>query len=125
MSRRYNPHSIAILLKLVAEKDLDVCLVCSEFKTEHTIKSEDLMSYLQEKNILSGPGKGKTYWQFLDTGFGVGISKTKDIIENTYYQVILQNVDADSQRLNLLLLRSSNSVSDPNFRCDVYHYQKE
>lgn len=60
--------------RAVAEKDLDVCIVCSEFVTSTTLNSAEFIKYLQKTKISSGAGKGKTYADY----FGQGMLKTTE-----------------------------------------------
>lgn len=64
--------------KTIAEKDLNVCIVCSEFKTETEISNSKLQKYLVDTKITNSPGQGKTYAQYLDMSLGIeGVGANK------------------------------------------------
>jgi len=50
-----------------AEGQIQFCTVCSEFKTAQEISIINLLSFLREKKINTGPGAGETYQQYLST----------------------------------------------------------
>ncbi|GEM_PF-5437961 len=86
--------------KTIAEKDLNVCIVCSEFKTNIEISNSKLQKYLAETKITNTPGQGKTYAQYLDMNLGIeGIGSNKILPTLKLVDELIQNEDIDFKQV--------------------------